>query len=75
VLGNTTNLAARLQELTRAHDAWVMIDAATWEKAGGAARGFEPCPALPIRGRREPVDAYLLRRRPDAEPPGAGRAS
>lgn len=59
VVGNTVNLAARLQALTRELDAWVVIDAHTWTGAGGP-EDFVPCPATSIRGRRDPVDLHLL---------------
>jgi class 3 adenylate cyclase len=59
-IGNTTNLAARLQSLTRDLDAALVIDHATWERAQPAAAGFEKRPDLPIRGRRETQDVYAL---------------
>ena len=59
-LGNTTNLAARLQSLTRDLDAALVIDQATWEKAQPTAAGFEKRPEVPIRGRRETQDLYVL---------------
>jgi class 3 adenylate cyclase len=59
-IGNTTNLAARLQGLTRELDAAVVIDSATWQQAESAAAGFEKRPAVPIRGRRETQDVFVL---------------
>jgi class 3 adenylate cyclase len=59
-IGNTTNLAARLQSLTRELDASMVIDAATWQAAQHAAEGFEWRPSVPIRGRRESQDLYTL---------------
>jgi class 3 adenylate cyclase len=59
-IGNTTNLAARLQSLTRELDAAVVIDSTTWERAQAAAAGFDERPAVPIRGRRETQDVYAL---------------
>jgi class 3 adenylate cyclase len=59
-LGNTTNLAARLEKLTRELDASVAIDAATFEASGPAGEGFEPRPGQRIRGRSEPVDVHVL---------------
>ena len=60
VLGNTTNLAARLQSLTRDLKADVVIDAATREASGGAAADFVVHPRVPIRGRLEREDVYAL---------------
>ena len=59
-LGNTTNLAARLEKLTRDLDVQVAVDAATWTAAGPFGEGFEARPAQRIRGRTEPVDVYVL---------------
>ncbi len=59
-IGNTTNLAARLQSLTRELDAALVIDATTWQRAEAAAASFERRSAVPIRGRRETQDLYAL---------------
>ncbi len=59
-IGNTTNLAARLQGLTRDLDASLVIDVGTWERAQPAAADFEKRPEVPIRGRRETRDVYAL---------------
>jgi adenylate cyclase len=59
-IGNTTNLAARLQALTRDLGAALVIDCATWESAQAAAAGFEKRSEVPIRGRRETQDVYVL---------------
>jgi class 3 adenylate cyclase len=60
VVGNTPNLAARLQALTRDLDAAMVIDAATWRRAGYVAADLVRREQLPIRGRTEPEDVYLL---------------
>lgn len=59
-IGNTTNLAARLQGLTRELEASVVIDAATRARAEAAAEGFAKRPGVPIRGRRETQEVYAL---------------
>jgi class 3 adenylate cyclase len=58
-LGNTTNLAARLQSMTRDHDASIALDEATWRGAGELARPFRSLGVLPIRGRR-PLEVFAL---------------
>ena len=58
-LGNTTNLAARLQSMTRDHDASIALDEATWRGAGELARPFRSLGVLPIRGRR-PIEVFTL---------------
>ncbi len=65
-IGNTTNLAARLQSLTRELDTALVIDHATWERAQPASAGFEKRPDVPIRGRRETQDVYALPMRSDS---------
>jgi class 3 adenylate cyclase len=59
-IGNTTNLAARLQGLTRQFDAGIMIDGRTRAAAGDAANGFQVRPNVPIRGWQGTEDVYLL---------------
>ncbi len=59
-IGNTTNLAARLQALTRELDAAIVIDLATREAAGEVADGFARCQGVAIRGRRQAMELYAL---------------
>jgi class 3 adenylate cyclase len=59
-IGNTTNLAARLQTLTRTLDAAIAIDTPTRVGAGETASRFEARPAMAVRGRSEPVDVWVL---------------
>lgn len=59
-IGNTTNLAARLQSLTRDLDAALVIDRTTWERAEAAAADFEKRSEVSIRGRRATQDVYAL---------------
>ncbi|MBW2295189.1 MAG: adenylate/guanylate cyclase domain-containing protein, partial [Deltaproteobacteria bacterium] len=59
-IGNTTNLAARLQSLTRDLGGALVIDATTWERAQPSASGFEKRPDVEIRGRQETQDLYIL---------------
>ena len=61
-LGNTTNLAARLQGLTRDLDAAIALDSATWKAASQEAASFVACPGVVVRGRSEPLDLYILPR-------------
>jgi class 3 adenylate cyclase len=63
-IGNTTNLAARLQGLTRELNASVVIDVATWEPARSIAADFARRADVAIRGRRERQDVYALPIRP-----------
>jgi len=60
-LGETTNLAARLQILARDFDASIVIDEATQRLAGVAATlGFERRAAVAIRGREGAENLYCL---------------
>jgi class 3 adenylate cyclase len=58
-LGNTTNLAARLEGATRTLGVSVVIDAATFAAAGPAAAGFARHPQLAVKGRRERMDVHI----------------
>jgi len=59
-LGNTTNLASRLQQLTRDLPAEIVIDRRTFELAGDDAGVFLPYVGAPIRGRNEREDVFLM---------------
>jgi class 3 adenylate cyclase len=59
-LGNTTNLASRLQDLTRDLPASIVIDRRTYELAGAEGAVFLPYVGAPIRGRNEREDLFLL---------------
>ena len=59
-IGNTTNLAARLQALTRELGTPIAIDHETREAAQEDAIDFERRPATLIRGLHTPRDIYVL---------------
>jgi len=50
-IGNTTNLAARLQTLTRELDAAIAVDEVTHSAAGYVCGGFARHEGIAIRGR------------------------
>ena len=60
-IGNTTNLAARLESLSRELEAALVIDAETWEALGGEGADFHRHDAVAIRGRERPEILYSLR--------------
>jgi class 3 adenylate cyclase len=66
VLGDTPNLAARLEGMAPGQGATIVVDAATYTAAGNHAageeltRGFVARRDLPIRGRHGRVDAFIL---------------
>ncbi len=66
VLGDTTNLAARLQTLSRELDASVVVDGATHASASDLMQGFVRHAQRPIPGRHGHIDLFALPRRPDA---------
>jgi adenylate cyclase len=61
-IGNTTNLAARMQGLTRDLDASIAIENVTYERAGARGAGFQRHPDVLIRGRSEPFLVWSLPR-------------
>jgi class 3 adenylate cyclase len=73
-IGNTTNLAARLQTLTREFHTAVIVDSPTHAALADHARRFERYEDVPIRGRSEAVDIFVLRRRRSASLDDARKA-
>lgn len=61
-IGNTTNLASRLEGLTRELDADVVFDVVTQQACGHDADDCEIHEHYVIRGRQEPIDIYALPR-------------
>lgn len=59
-LGSTTNLAARLQSLSRELDAAIVIDDVTYHAARDVASHFELHAETPIRGRAKIENVYAL---------------
>jgi adenylate cyclase len=57
VIGDTVNVAARLEPLTKTYDVPVLVSAATMHAAGGAAE-FRLVDRAALRGRSETVDLY-----------------
>jgi class 3 adenylate cyclase len=69
-LGDTVNLAARLQMLTRQVEAAIAVDVRTWSALDPDTRSRFRChDAVSIRGRRQPEDVYVVPL-PDHPPPG-----
>jgi class 3 adenylate cyclase len=60
VVGNTTNLAARLQALSRELGAVIAVDAATRAAARAVCGDFERHPEVSLRGRSEPLEVWSL---------------
>lgn len=58
-IGNTTNLASRLQALTRDLAAAIIVDETTWTRAGDRARSFAPQRGVAVRGHSAPVDVWV----------------
>ncbi len=59
-LGNTTNLASRLQSMTRELDAAMIIDESTWQEAGGIGHRFRPHRDTSVRGVSGRHSLYVL---------------
>ena len=57
-IGSTTNLAARLQSLTREFDAAMLIDSLTCERALDETQDFVKHDEVKIRGRKQPETIY-----------------
>jgi adenylate cyclase len=69
VVGDTVNVASRLEAMTRQHSALVVISDDAVQSARGAEpddpgllAGLEPLAALAVRGRDEPIRVWRLPR-------------
>lgn len=62
VIGNTTNLAARLEQQTRTLDVSIVIDALSRERAGPSASDFQERRGVRVKGRDEAFTVYVLPR-------------
>lgn len=67
-VGSTTNLAARLQHLTRELACALAIDSRTCQKAGELAAGLTRHSGVAIRGLRSREDVYILPLGPGNDP-------
>jgi len=56
-IGDAVNVAARIEELTKALGVPVLVSEETRRRAGDAI-GFAPAGAAHLRGRAQPVQAY-----------------
>ncbi|MBI2941086.1 MAG: HAMP domain-containing protein [Chloroflexi bacterium] len=67
VIGDTVNLASRLQDKTKELGCDILVSAETYTRASRGEPGVRPAldaellPGLAVRGKREPVDAYVVR--------------
>ena len=60
-IGDTVNLAARLQALSRDLGAAIVIDSTTWSRLEADARARFVChEGVHIRGRRQREDVYVV---------------
>ena len=59
-IGDTVNLAARLEQLTKEHDARLIVSDAVMAALGGGAGSSAPLGAVTVRGYAEPVRIWRL---------------
>ncbi len=62
-IGDTVNLASRIEGLTKTHHVAVLTSEQT-KAAAGEAFAWSPMPAVEVKGKREPVVTYVPARRP-----------
>lgn len=58
-LGDTVNVASRLEAASRSLDCRIVASDAVMSRAGGMRDGFRPVPALGLRGRDAPIDVWV----------------
>ena len=58
ILGNTVNLASRIEQLTKQHGTAVLASETTRRLAGD---GFDwtAAPAVPVKGKAAPVETFI----------------
>lgn len=67
VLGQTVNMASRLQDLTRKHNAQMIVNEVFYQRISGQIEtgtlsgGFEVSPPVQIKGFSDPVDIRVLK--------------
>jgi class 3 adenylate cyclase len=61
VIGETVNLASRLEGLNKQFKTEILLSAATWEIVSGDFPGFEPLGDARVAGLDQPVAIYTLR--------------
>jgi len=59
-IGDTVNLASRLEQLTKQHDARLIVSEATMAALGDAAGAATPLGAVAVKGYPEPVRIWRL---------------
>ncbi len=58
-LGDTVNVASRLEAATRTLDCRIVASDAVMSRAGNVRDGFRSVPALGLRGRDAPIDVWV----------------
>jgi class 3 adenylate cyclase len=61
VIGETVNLASRLESLNKPYHTEILLSAAAWEIVSGDFEGFESLGPAKVAGLEEPVEIYTLR--------------
>ena len=69
VIGDVVNTAARVEEATRQTGDVILVTAATRALLRTDHGGLEQRPSIPLKGKREPVELFALRRAPTAAVP------
>jgi adenylate cyclase len=60
VIGDTVNLASRIEQLTKAHGATVLASEPVWEQAQGEGLQAQALEPLQVKGRQTPVRVFRL---------------
>jgi adenylate cyclase len=60
IIGDTVNLASRVEQLTKKYGVVLLVTEAVWQVVRDDYEG-RPLDAVAVRGREEPVAIYALR--------------
>jgi adenylate cyclase len=60
IIGDTVNLAARIEQLNKQFGSRLLVSEVVWRGAGEAAKDAVPLGPVPVTGHGAPVQVYRL---------------
>ena len=60
IIGDTVNLASRIEALNKQFGSRLLVSEEVWREAGADADGAEPLGPVAVKGKDEPVPVYRL---------------
>lgn len=60
IIGDTVNVASRIEQLNKQFDSRLLVSEAVWQEIGGNVPEAVCLGAVPVKGKEEPVQVYKL---------------